>query len=66
MAEADNVTVHTKVKRRKGMPGKDTKPCGFDGCRKWPWAQGYCDSHYQKLTAGTGQIGFRSAKGIGL
>jgi hypothetical protein len=49
MADADTATTPKKVKRRKGLPGKDTKPCAVDGCDNWAWAQGYCDSHYQKL-----------------
>jgi hypothetical protein len=33
----------------KARPHRPTKPCQFEGCTGWAWAQGYCDNHYQKL-----------------
>ena len=58
MAEAHTGTnaeqVQAKYKSVGRKPGKarphnPQKPCQYEGCEKWAWAQGYCDNHYQKL-----------------
>lgn len=33
----------------KARPHRPQKPCQFEGCSGWVWAQGYCGTHYQKL-----------------
>lgn len=38
---------HASEKPKKIV--RHTAPCQHEGCEKWAWARGYCDSHYQKL-----------------
>ena len=58
MAEDISTTLRDQVQERyrkagrkpgKARPHNPQKPCQFDGCTGWAWAQGYCDNHYQKL-----------------
>jgi hypothetical protein len=58
MAEDDTSTSSFSIQERYRDAGKLTgkarkhrpqKPCRFEGCSGWAWAQGYCDNHYQKL-----------------
>jgi len=58
MADSDTGTFADEVQEQylssgrkpgKARPHRPQKPCLYDGCTGWAWAQGYCDNHYQKL-----------------
>ena len=57
MAEDDRTTFFEIIQERNSLAGvkrnrkphRPSKPCEYEGCNGWAWAQGYCGTHYQKM-----------------